>query len=71
MGTVIAPPDEASEMSANGNNVTLSTNLGPNKRIPYTNYIWVAATSGGVSMGEYSDRASGVTLSSELNVLNV
>ena len=70
MGTMTAPPDGASEMSANGNSVTLSTNIAPNKRNSYTNYIWVAATSGGVSMGECSDRASGVTLSSELNVLN-
>ncbi len=70
-GTVTAPPAGASEMSANGNSVTLSTNLAPDKRIPYTNYIWVAAISEGVSMGEYSDRTSGVTLRSELNVLNV
>ena len=71
MGTVTAPPDGASDMNANGNSVTLSTNLAPNKRVPYTNYIWVAATSGGDPMGEYSDRANGVTLNSELNVLNV
>ena len=71
MGTVTAPPDGASEMSANGSSVTLYANLGPNKRKPSTNYIWVAATAGGVPMGEYSDRASGVTLHSELNVLNV
>ena len=67
MGTVTAPPDGASEVSANGNSVTLSTNIAPNKRSSYTNYIWVAATSGGVPMGEYSDRASGVTLNSELS----
>ena len=67
MGTVTAPPAGASEISANGNSVTLSNNLAPDKRIPYTNYIWVAATSGGVPMGEYSDRASGVTLHSELS----
>ena len=71
MGTVTAPPDGASEMSANGNSVTLSNNLAPDKRGPSTNYIWVSATSGGVPMGEYSDRASGVTLNSELIVLNV
>ena len=71
MGTMTAPPDEASEMSANGNSVTLSNNVAPNKRIPYTYYIWVAAISEGVPMGEYSDRASGVTLRSKLNVLNV
>ena len=67
IGTVTAPPDGASEMSANGNSVTLSANLAPDTRAPYTNYIWVAATSEGVSMGEYSDRASGVTLHSELS----
>ena len=67
MGTVTAPPDGASEVSANGNSITLSTNLAPDKRSPYTYYIWVAATSGGVPLGEYSDRASGVTLSSELS----
>ena len=71
MGTVTAPPDEANQTSANRNNVTLSANLAPNNRNPYTYYIWVAATSGGVSMGEYSDRARGVTLHSELIVLNV
>ena len=71
MGTVTAPPDGASEMSANGNSVTLSNNLAPNKKNPYTNYIWVAAISEGVSMGEYSNRTSGVTLSSELSVLSV
>ena len=70
-GTVTAPPDGANQVGANGNSVTLSTNLAPKKRNSYTNYIWVAATSGGVPMGEYSDRASGVTLNSELNVLNV
>ena len=62
-----APPDVASEMSANGDSVTLSANIAPNKGIPSTNYIWVAAISGGVPMGEYSDRASGVTLYSELS----
>ena len=71
MGTMTAPPDGASEVSANGNSVTLSNNLAPDKRRPYTYYIWVAATSGGVTMGECSDRASGVTLNSELNVLNM
>ena len=67
-GTVTAPPDGASEMSANGNSVTLSDNLAPEKRSSFTYYVWVAATSGGVSMGEYSDRASGVTLNSELRI---
>ena len=71
MGTVTAPPDGASEMSANGNSVTLSINLAPDKRSPYTYYIWVAATSEGVPVGEYSNRTSGVTLHSELSVLNV
>ena len=67
MGTVTAPPDGASEVSANGNSATLSTNIAPNKRRRYNNYIWVAATSGGVPMGEYSDRTSGKTLSSKLS----
>ena len=67
MGTVIAPPDGASEVSANKDSVTLSNNVASNKRGPSTNYIWVAATSGGVPMEEYSDRASGVTLHSELS----
>ena len=70
MGTVTAPPAGANETSANGNSVTLSANLAPNKRISYTYYVWVAAISEGVSMGEYSERTSGVTLSSELSVLN-
>ena len=65
MGTVTAPPAGASEMSANGNSVTLSTNLAPNKRRTYTYYIWVAATSEGVPM--YSNGTSGVTLNSELS----
>ena len=71
MGTVTAPPDGASEMSASGNSVTLSNNLAPDKRNLYTYYIWVAAAPGRVHMGEYSDRASGVTLHSELNVHNM
>ena len=64
-GTLTSPPDGASEMGANGNSVTLSADLAANKRISYTYYIWVAATSVGVPMGEYSDRTSGATLSSE------
>ena len=53
MGTVTAPPDGASEMSANGNSVTLSNNIAPDKWRRYTYNIWVATTSGGVPMGEY------------------
>ena len=71
MGTVTAPPDGASEMSANGNSVTLSDNIAPDKRNFYTYYTWVAAAPGGVPMGEYSDRGSGVTLHSELNLHNM
>ena len=67
MGTMTAPTDGASEVSANGNSVTLSNNIAPDKRGPSTNYIWVAATSGGGLMGEYSDRANEVTLHSELS----
>ena len=66
-GTVTAPPDGAEQMSTNGYSVTLSVNLAPDKRNPYTYYIWVAAVSAGV-MGEYSDRTSGRTLSSELKL---
>ena len=68
-GTVTSPPDGAGKMSANGNSVTFSVNLVPNKRIPYTYYIWVAAVSAGV-LGEYSDRTQGMTLHSELNLIN-
>ena len=69
-GTVTAPPDGARQMDANGNGVLLSANLAPDKRIPYTYYIWVAAVSAGVPMGEYSNRTQGVTLNSELIVIN-
>ena len=41
-GTVTAPPDGAGRMSANEYGVTLSDNLAPDKRTPYTYYIWVA-----------------------------
>ena len=69
-GTMTAPPGGANQMSANGNSVRLSANLAPDTRKSYTYYIWVAATSGGVLMGKYSDRASGVTLHSELELTN-
>ena len=65
-GTVTTPPDGAGQMSANGNGVTFSANLAPDRRRPYTYYIWVAAVFAGVPMGEYSDRASGRTLTSEM-----
>ena len=68
-GTVTAPPGGAGRMSANEYGVTLSENLAPDKRNPYTYYIWVAAVSAGV-MGEYSERIQGVTLHSELSVIN-
>ena len=54
-------------MRANGNGVMLSANLAPDRRRPYTYYIWVAAVSAGVPMGEYSDRTQGVTLTSEMS----
>ena len=79
-GSLTTPPDGASEMGANDNSVnsttdarqvttanlevTLSDSLAANKRSSYTYYIWVAATSAGVPMGEYSDRTSGATLNS-------
>ena len=68
VGTMTSPPDGAGQMSANGNSVTLSANLAPDKRSPYTYYIWVAAVSAGDPMGEFSDRASGRTLTSELKL---
>ena len=66
-GTVTTPPGEARQIRANWNGVLLYANLAPDKRIPYTYYIWVAAVSAGVPMGEYSDRTQGVTLTSEMN----
>ena len=68
-GTVTAPPDGAGQIDANGNGVLLSANLAPEKRNPYTYYIWVAAVSAGDLMGEYSNRTQGVTLTSELIVI--
>ena len=68
-GTVTTPPDEAGQRSANENAVVLSANLAPNKWTPYANYIWVAAVSAGVPMGEYSNRTQGVTLHSEMIVI--
>ena len=65
-GTVTAPPDGARQMTANGKCVTLSSNLGHNILF----YIWVAAVSAGDPMGEYSDRTSGRTLTSELKLIN-
>ena len=70
-GTLTSPPDGASAMGANGNSTTLSDNLPANKARSYTYYIWVAATSAGVPMGEYSDRTSGATLSSELKLISI
>ena len=67
-GTVTTPPGEARQMRANGNGVMLSANLAPDRRRPYTYYIWVAAVSAGVPMGEYSNRTSGRTLISELKL---
>ena len=70
-GTLTSPPDGASAMGANDNSTTLSDNLAANKRNSYTYYIWVAAASAGVPMGEYSDRTSRATLNSELSLINV
>ena len=66
-GTVTTPPGEARQMRANGNGVMLSANLAPDRRRPYTYYIWVAAVSAGVPMREYSNRTQGVTLTSEMS----
>ena len=70
-GTLTSPPDGASAMGANDNSTTLSDNLAANKARSYTYYFWVAATSAGVPMGEYSERTSGATLNSELSLINV
>ena len=64
-GTVTAPPDGAGQMSADKDSVTLSANLAPYKWNPYMYYIWVAAVSTGVPMGEYSNRTQGLTPTSE------
>ena len=66
-GTLTSPPDEASVMGANDNSTTLSDSLAANKVFSYTYHIWVAATSEGDLMGEYSERTSGATLNSELS----
>ena len=68
-GTVTAPPDGAGQMNATWNGVMLSAYLAPDKRNPYTYYIWVAAVSAGDLMGEYSNRTEGVTLTSEMIVI--
>ena len=61
MGTVTAPPDGASEVSANGNSVTLSANIAPNKQKPTpTTFGWLLPL-------EESPWGSTVTLSSELS----
>ena len=70
-GTLTSPPDGASAMGTNDNSVTLSANLAANKVNSYIYYIWVAATSAGVPMGEYSDRTSGATLNSELRLISI
>ena len=70
-GTLTSPPDGASAMGTNDNSTTLSDNLAATKAFSYTYYIWVAATSAGVPMGEYSDRTSGATLSSKLRLINI
>ena len=64
-GTLTTPPTDARQVTTANLEVTLSDSLAANKRKSYTYYIWVAATSAGVPMGEYSDRTSGATLNSE------
>ena len=64
-GSLTTPPTDARQVTTANLEVTLSDSLAANKRSSYTYYIWVAATSAGVPMGEYSDRTSGATLNSE------
>ena len=69
-GTLTSPPTDARQVRTTNLEVTLSDSLAANKRDSYTYYIWVAATSAGVPMGEYSNRTSGATLNSELSLIN-
>ena len=64
-GSVTSPPTDARQVTTANLEVTLSDSLAANKRNNYTYYFWVAATSAGDLMGEYSDRTSGATLNSE------
>ena len=64
-GTLTTPPTDARQVTTTNLEVTLSDSLAANKWSSYTYYFWVAATSAGVPMGEYSDRTSGATLNSE------
>lgn len=56
----------AKQIMTNSSYANTTTILAPGK--PKTYYFWVAAKSAGVPMGEYSDRASGTTVISELNI---
>lgn len=59
-------PAGARELATSDTNVTLADNLAEDKRRSYRYYVWVAARDAGVT-GEYSERASGDTLSSKPN----
>ena len=64
-GSLTEPPAGAEEVmtnTANGNTLHV---MPPDRRNSYTYYIWAAAVSAG-NRGEYSDRRSARTLSSEL-----
>ena len=63
-GSLTAPPTGAEEvMTTTANEITLRV-MPPDRRNSYTYYIWAAAVSAG-NRGEYSDRRSARTLSSE------
>ena len=65
--TVAEPPIEADQVITNSSNETTVEILAPNKRKAYTYYFWVAAISDSAEfMGEYSNRANGTTVISEL-----
>ena len=62
-GSMTTPPTGADELMTNTVNDTLHV-MPPDKRSSSTYYIWAAAVSAG-DRGEYSDRRSVITLSSE------
>ena len=63
-GSLTAPPTGAEEVMTNtANEISLHV-MPPDKRSSSTYYIWAAAVAAG-NRGEYSDRRSANTLSSE------
>lgn len=70
MGSLKVPPTASKQVTTSSSYENTTTILAPDKRKIYTYYFWVAAKIEGVPMGEYSDRASGTTVISELNVMS-